>query len=229
MMQQTSRNKKIKMKMKFILLLVVFIVAEGLLLRLGVWQMHRMAQKETEKSAQMANLEENKKIYTGVFDHSREVVLESQKRRNDYGYRILTPLVTDTQEIIVDRGWIHRQFVDDYLERFQIEGTLAVKGVMRSPPELKQTFFKGPIEGVGAKGVRVLKLLKLDEILPHPTLPRADKYLQATVPTHPDVDAFFVPPKGGAKHKEYMLTWFSLAVILPLLLLGAFVGRRRKR
>lgn len=215
------------MSLKRIFLIVIILAAEALLLRLGFWQFNRMEQKNAEKAAFMASLDVRKATLTGRFDHSREVVLESQKRRNDYGYRILTPLLTDTREVIVDRGWVHRSFQPGYLDNFTVPDEVTVEGVFRTPPVLQQTFMTGPIEGAGAEGVRVLKVLKPDEIPPHKTLTRAEKYLQATTDTHPGVDAFFVPPKGGAKHKEYMLTWWILALILPLLVLGAVWRRKR--
>ena len=215
-----------------IFLILAFVMVEGLLLRLGVWQMHRMEQKEAEKSAFMDSLDARTTTLKGHFDHSREVALESQQRRNDYGYRILTPFLTATREVIVDRGWVHRSFAPNYLERFRVSDgknpdTITVTGVMRTPPELQQTFLKGPTESAGGEGVRVLKYIKLDELPPHPTLPRAENYLQATSSPHPNVDAFYVPPEGGAQHKEYMLTWFGLAVVLPFLLL--IILRRRRR
>lgn len=216
------------MRVKTLFLVAVLIGAEALLLRLGVWQMHRMEQKNAEKAAFMATLDDRTKTFTGRFDHSREVVLESQKRRNDYGYRILTPLVTSEQEIIVDRGWVRRSFEPHYLARFHVPGEVTVKGILLDPPVLKQAFMKGPVKGAGAEGVGVLKVLKPDEIPPGKK-PRLDRYLQATTNTHPQVDAFFVPPPGGAKHREYMLTWFSLALILPLLVAGLFWRRKPPR
>lgn len=215
------------MRFKTLFLIVVLILAEALLLRLGYWQYGRMLEKEAEKQEFMTTLDARTKTYDGVFDHNREVVLESQQKGNEYGYRILTPLLTENAEVIVDRGWVRRSFRPDFLDAYKTTGPVTVTGVERTPPALKQTFLMGPIEGAGAEGVRVLKVLKLDEIPEAEAYRRQKDYLQATSQTHPNVDAFFVPPKGGAKHKEYMLTWWSLAVIFPLLALGAFRRRRK--
>lgn len=215
------------MRLKVLFLALVLILAEAMLLCLGVWQYDRMQERAAEKQAFMATLDARTKTFEGTFDHSREVVLESQQKGNDYGYRILTPLLTKNAEVIVDRGWVRRSFRPHFLDAYKTAGSVTVTGVMRTPPPLTQTFLKGPVVGAGAEGVRVLKVLKLDEIKPSSPYPRKDGYLQATTETHADVDAFFVPPKGGAKHKEYMLTWLTLAVILPLLVLGVFRRRRK--
>lgn len=214
------------MQPKWVLFFVAVVLVELLFLRLGYWQYNRMHEKDTIKAEFMASLPERTHVLNGVFDHSREVVLESQKYRNLYGYRVLTPLVMGDTEVIVDRGWIPRSFEPNFLEPFHATGTHTVEGVIRDVPQEKQKWFKG--SEVGAKGAaKVLQLLILDNIPKDKNIARQEGvYLQATKPTAPKIKAFFVEPEGGAKHKEYMLTWWSLALILPLLSLFLWFKRK---
>lgn len=216
------------MSRKWILFFIVVALVELLLLRLGYWQYNRMHEKDTLKAEFMASLPERTQVLNGVFDHSREVVLESQKYRNLYGYRVLTPLVMGEREIIVDRGWVPRSFEKDFLLGYHAVGTHTVEGVVRDVPKAKQTWFKG--SEVGAEGAAtVLQLLILDNIPKDPNIQRVEgQYLQATKATAPKIKAFFVEPEGGAKHKEYMLTWWTLAFILPILSLLLWFKRKRE-
>ncbi len=211
-----------------IIFIISIIAIELLFVRLGFWQYQRMIEKDNIKQAFMANIEQRTMSVHGKFDHSREVVLESQKHNNLYGYRILTPLVMENnQEVIIDRGWVPRSFREGFLGFYKTKGEVNVIGVRRLQPVLRQKWFKGPVEGVGA--ATVLQLLRLDKIPQQQGLKRADYYIQATSQTHDGVAAFFAEPTGGEKHKEYMLTWFLFAVIMPLLFLGLWLAKRKQR
>lgn len=216
------------MQKKWVLFFVIVVLAELLLLRLGYWQYNRMHEKEAAKAAFIETLPERTKVMRGVFDHRREVVLESQRYKNLYGYRVLTPLVMGDTEIIVDRGWIPRSFEPDFLLPFHAQGTHTVEGVIRDVPTPHQKWFKGSEVGAN-EGAIVLQLLILENIPSDKNIARQEGvYLQATKPTAPKMKAFFVEPEGGAKHKEYMLTWWVLALILPILSLFLWLKRKRE-
>ena len=205
------------MKLKWVVFFMGVVCFELLFLRLGYWQYNRMHEKEALKAEFIENIPARTKVLHGTFDHSREVVLESQRYKNEYGYRVLTPFIMDEKEIIVDRGWIPRSFEPDFLLPFHAVGTHTVEGVIRDVPQQHQTWFKG--SDFGAAGdVKILQLLKLENIPTKEGVARMDGvYLQATKVTVPKMKAFMVLPDGGEKHEEYMYTWWSLAFLLPLL------------
>jgi len=211
-------------KLKWSVFWVGVLCFEGLFISLGFWQYRRMCEKQALKQAFTENLHAHTQTYEGVFDFQREVVLESQPYRALYGYRILTPLVMGGEEVIVDRGWIPRSYDEGFLDQYRAD-THQVQGILRRPPQRKQTWFKGSDYGQGA--AVILNVLDLGLIPPQEGVRRKPEYLQAITPTNPKVKAFFEEPQGGEKHKEYMLTWAAFAVILPIML-GLFF-RQRKR
>lgn len=200
---------------------------EVLFINLGLWQYHRMHEKQALKQAFIESLPERTKTYTGVFDEARQVVLESQRYRNLYGYRILTPLVMGNVEIIVDRGWIPRSHEAGFLAQYRAN-THKVSGILRTPPERKQIWFKGSDYGQqgGKHAATIINVLDLSLIAQAKGVERLPLYLQATTPTNPKAKAFFDPPQGGEKHQEYMLTWAALALILPVM--AGLLFRQRK-
>lgn len=216
------------MKFKWIVFVLMMALFEVGFIKLGIWQYHRMHEKEALKAEFLAAVPQKTKTYTGVFDHNREVVLESQKNENLYGYRILTPLVMGNQEIIVDRGWIPRSFTPNFLQPYRTQGPQTISGVLRDVPTLHQRWFKGSDMGQGA--APILQLLKLEHIPTQEGVHRVPGvYLQATQSTNPQIKAFANPPVGGDQHKQYMYTWASLALILPVLMLMFWRQRKREQ
>ena len=206
-----------------VFLLVSFLLAEAVLLKLGFWQYHRMHERQAERAAYFATIDKRLTTVTGVFDTSREAVWESQDSpKGESGYRILTPLVNHAThtEVIVDRGWIERSFEPGFLAAYAPPaGEVSVTGLMKTPPT-RHGWLKGPTEGRGA--AHVIQFLDLSHIPPLAGVKRLPTYLQARSATNPHVQAFLVVPVGGDQNQQYMYTWFGLALMLVILSLQAF-------
>jgi surfeit locus 1 family protein len=203
------------------------------LLQLGLWQQSRMQQKEVE-GKWIAGLRALPPVtptclnadnvhrwipLTGAYDHSREVLLENQRHGNEAGYRILTPFVFDggTREVLVDRGWVRRSFAGgDFLAPFRDEGDQTIRGLILEYPTFSNTWGNATT-GVGPAGTTVLLRLDPSVVPAVDGVSRAPVYVQVATSRNPAVRAFVAPLPSGAQHREYMLTWFTLAGLVVLM------------
>lgn len=215
---------------KLIALIVILLLMTTGFYKLGAWQWGRMQERQAQIVAMEHERAQNRVSMTGVFDHNREVVLESQMRGREAGYRILTPLVIDRGvEVIVDRGWIKRSFQEGFLDAYKTQGVVTVEGVAVEPPT-RHGWIVGPVEGVGA--APVLQFLDLSRIPTDDNHPRnMNHYVQADKNITPNVQAFLSPLPNAEKHREYALTWFSFAVINTIggIILVYRLARKRKK
>lgn len=230
---KTSKKSKILLIFPVLFLCVCFVV----LLRLGIWQQKRMVEKQNH-AAEVTTLRAQPPVdvtalytqeaiqrrvrLTGVFDHSREVLLENQRYGRDAGYRVVTPFVIDgtTDEVLIDRGWTSRNLmVDNFLAPFKTQGQQTVEGVVLPYKEFKN-FWGGATEGVGPTGTTVL--LKFDPafVPMREHMKRLPVYVQATTPTVGGLKAFAELPETAERHREYMYTWFTLAFFVAVMGMG---------
>jgi surfeit locus 1 family protein len=86
---------------------------------LGVWQIERAAHKEGLLQAFNAEQESpptrltsqspdwSRVFVDGIFDSSRQILIDNQIHKGKVGYKIFTPFRFDDNKIVlVDRGWI---------------------------------------------------------------------------------------------------------------------------
>jgi cytochrome oxidase assembly protein ShyY1 len=110
---------------KWILVTVLVILGAALCVRLGIWQLDRLAQRRasnahyvemvsapavnlpTDAGLDLSTMEYRAINASGNYDFSRQIVLFNQYFRGQIGYHILTPLVfSNGTAVLVDRGWM---------------------------------------------------------------------------------------------------------------------------
>src|SRR5215217_2504887 len=112
---------------KWLLTTILVIAAAAVMVRLGIWQLDRLAQRRAFNArvlaqidqpvldlsgealgADLANMEYRKVKVTGEYDFSQEVALRNQAMNGQWGVHLITPLrIAGTdQAVLVDRGWI---------------------------------------------------------------------------------------------------------------------------
>src|SRR4026208_1159935 len=92
--------------------------------RLGIWQLDRLEQRRAfnaqvqsarSQSALDLNAEQPENISTmewrsvqfvGEYDFANQVAIRNQYQSDQYGYHLLTPLLSGETAVLVDRGWI---------------------------------------------------------------------------------------------------------------------------
>lgn len=111
---------------------LLVIVASGVMIRLGIWQLDRLSQRRAF-NAQVASartqapfdlnqtqpenlgqMEWRQVEFTGTYDFTNQVAIRNQYFNGQYGYHLMTPLLADSANasgsnpiaVVVDRGWI---------------------------------------------------------------------------------------------------------------------------
>jgi surfeit locus 1 family protein len=251
-----TENNNIFLQMfsrRWILATVLVVIAMGVFVRLGIWQLDRLEKRRafnTRVSAQLGqptleltgnytNLNLNQMEYRsvivrGVYDHSHEVALRNQIWANQPGVHLLTPLKiegTDTY-IMVNRGWVP---VDDFESNdwsaYNEPGMVEVRGMIRasqSKPDYGGRTDPTPAPGEGPLTIwNFTNVERISEQVPYALLP---VYIQQA----PDASWTEMPNRSLPKleltegpHQSYAMQWFAFAVLLgvgyPL-----FIRRRQR-
>jgi surfeit locus 1 family protein len=106
---------------------LLVILAMGVMVRLGIWQLDRLAQRRAFNARVQAQMEastlhlqgaaltedlpsmEYRQVQvTGEYDFAHQVALRNQAWQGQFGVHLVTPLeISGTQTaVLVDRGWI---------------------------------------------------------------------------------------------------------------------------
>ena len=198
---------------------------------LGVWQIERAAHKEGLLQAFNAEQESppirltsqspdwSRVFVDGIFDSSRQILIDNQIHKGKVGYRIFTPFrFDDTKIVLLDRGWIAQGQSRSDLPQLNIlekksriiatvtspeQGVLAGSELLTNEwPRVSQTkaveviasAFKEPILDI---------VLVLD-----PGSSQITEFIQ--------IKPFAITP---VKHYGYAMQWFTMSIVL----LGMFL------
>lgn len=211
---------------------VILLVAVPLFWRAGLWQLDRAAEKQalTERFAAALsapiddgltydiNLAANKfQRYrlTGRYQADRQILLDSMTQGGVNGYQVLTPFVTNTQTVLVNRGWLPANADRRVLPTPTVDSeprTLVARLNNLPEPGIR---LQGGAEPAAGWPKRLLfperdelaALLELDvpnwQLLLEPD--QVDGYTR---------DWRAIPGTAGpTKHQGYALQWFSFAVL----------------
>lgn len=200
--------------------------------RLGVWQIARLHERQERNAAVLARLEQppvpvralagdsgarfRRAWAEGTYDHAHEMVLTTRSRGGSPGVHILTPLrLTESDTaVLVNRGWVYSadgMRVD--LERWREGEAARVEGFalpyVRAP---------GPVSTTSVPAaVRRLDFDSIQARLPYPLLPvvlvqRADSGVAAAAAADNPVRAE-PPPLDEGSHRAYAVQWFAFALV----------------
>ncbi|MDC0129208.1 SURF1 family protein [Gammaproteobacteria bacterium] len=198
---------------------------------LGIWQIERAANKEgllqdfnseqesppTRLTSQSPNW--SRVFVDGVFDSSRQILIDNQIHNGKVGYKIFTPFRFDDNKIVlVDRGWIGQGQSRSNLPQLNIlekksriiatvtspeQGVLAGSELLTNEwPRVSQS-----------KAVEVIALAFNEPILDivlvlDPGSSQITEFIQ--------IKPFAITP---VKHYGYAMQWFTMSIVL----LGMFL------
>jgi surfeit locus 1 family protein len=141
-----------------ILGVILALAAGGACVRLGIWQLDRLAQRrafnaQVEASQRLpllalpaagdlTNQEYRPVSVAGTYDFSRQIAVRNQFYQGQLGYDLVTPLVishgqsTDApkgEAVLIDRGWIPASgnATPADWRKYDVPGTVTVLGVVR--------------------------------------------------------------------------------------------------
>lgn len=216
---------------RFWLITIAALLVASCTFSLGQWQLRRAAQKEAlqaaiESQASQAVLDNpllvatsqgNDVVYRpallqGVWLPEHTVFLDNRPMSGKTGFVVVTPLqlAGSAQVILVERGWVQRNFVD----RTQLPavltpaGTVSVRGRIAPPPS-KLYEFKGIDSG------RIRQNMDVVAFGRETGLPLLALSLLQTGPASEGLLRNWAPPNLGVeKHYGYAFQWFSLCALV---------------
>lgn len=216
---------------------LLVIAASLVMARLGIWQLDRLEQRRAfnaqftaaraqppldlnkDVPADLALMEWRAVTFTGEYDFANQVAVRNQYYGNEYGYHLLTPLLSNGTAVLVDRGWIPADgnATPADWRKYDEPGQVAVTGQIRlgqAKPALGGVADALPADG---NKLAVWNNANVEQIalqMPYPILgiylqPAADP-ADATppIPYQPEIELTEGP------HFGYALQWFTFTAIL---------------
>lgn len=215
------------------------IVTAALCIRLGVWQLNRLAQRRAHNAILAARLQappvalaalpadstvRYRRVHvSGTYDFDHEIVLTGRTRNGSPGVNLITPLRTDegTRAVMVNRGWVYSPdaaTVDRsrYLQREHASLVGYVDAFAPAAPG-------DPRSSSDPRMFRRLDAARLAAATPYPIEPYyvvalADSASapSANLQTEAPGDTLVrlaLPSLDEGPHESYAVQWFSFAAI----------------
>jgi len=235
------------MKRSGLVLLLAALVGVGLTARLGVWQLDRAAQK-TRLQADLdqrgrlpplttlalardgATADEQvhrRAVVSGRWLPDRTVYLDNRQMAGRVGFFVLTPLLlADGDAVLVQRGWMPRDFVD----RTRIvrpptpEGPVTVEGSLaRGPARLYE--FDGAGDGPIRQNLALDAFAREIGVALRPVM-----ILQGSSAVDDGLQRDWPRPAADVhKHYGYAFQWFALSALILGLYVWFRILRPRRR
>lgn len=234
-------------RIRSLLFFVACLLAAGLFVRLGVWQLSRLGERRAVNARLRAlrelpplnlddpslaggltadSLDNRRVTVTGRYDHAAEVVIRGQSEGGVPGVRLLAPLrpLRGDPAILVQRGYVtsaDARTVD--LAGLREPGVRTVVGIAFRQPD--SGVAGDPMEEGGQLTWRRIDLAALRERLPYPL----ESYVvlqtpDTSLPRLPRRDD--APSLDDGPHLSYAIQWFGFALIAVVG--GWVVGVRRR-
>lgn len=234
------------MKARSVLAAVVIVVAAGMCVRLGFWQLSRWGEKRALNAAMreamgapprdigsaiapLDSVRRRRVRVTGSFDETRQILLSARSQNHGPGVEVVTPLrLEDGTAVLVDRGWLYAaDAMTARPQNYREPGARVVLGMAEAIPRGRGGWSPRLIESdsVALISARWLDLDSLASRFPYALAPFAVRELPGPgVPAEP---ARTEPrPLDETMHISYTAQWFLFAAIL---LLGPLAVRRSRR
>jgi surfeit locus 1 family protein len=207
------------------------------LIRLGIWQLDRLEQRRLfnaqvglahvqsvldlnqEQPADLVTMEWRPAQFIGNYDFENQVAIRNQYYGDQYGYHLLTPLLSHNRAVLVDRGWIPAEgnATPQDWRKYDEAGLVRVSGQIRLGSG--KPAFGGVADALPGDGSRLeiwnnADVEKIASQLPYPISPA---YIQMDAdPSDATPPIPFQPALEltEGSHFGYALQWFTFAAIL---------------
>ena len=218
-------------KLRFWVITAAALLVAALTFSLGQWQLRRAAQKQAVVHAMDAQGNESilkavdlptfknpldavhrRATLKGVWRAEQTVFLDNRQMNDKAGLVAVTPLVLDGtgQIILVQRGWVQRNFADrTALPIIQTpEGPVTVRGLMAPPPSKLYAFR-------GADAGRIRQNIDITEFSRETGLPLIPISMVQTGPANEGLLRDWAAPNVGIdKHYGYAFQWFGMCTLV---------------
>ncbi|HEX7394409.1 MAG TPA: SURF1 family protein [Anaerolineaceae bacterium] len=225
---------------RWILSGLLVLVLVGVMIRLGFWQLDRLAERRalnarinTQITAPVLNLnlelpvnqlfdmEYRSVVVSGFYDFSQEVILRNQVHDDKLGYAVITPLKIQgsSYSVMVERGWIPGEEAQpDLRVKFAEPGLVQVNGLLRRSQS--QGTFMGATEPTLAPGQTrqdTWTMINLESMQQQVKLTLLPVYIQQapdsawTVMPYRSIN---LPDLSEGPHLGYAIQWFIFSTIV---------------
>lgn len=232
------------MRPRVIVFIVISVLLASLFVRLGFWQLDRLAWRRALNAEVAAHLGQppvpveslprdsaamryRRVQLRGVFDYANEVVITQRIRGGSPGVNLLTPLRVAGRDTayLINRGWVYSP-----------DGKAIDQARWREPDTADVIAFALPAStadtaAAGLTSPKLMRTLDFDAVQKGMPYPLARIHLVQLGDTSPKVNVpprLIPPPPSEGAHKSYAFQWFSFATI-ALIGAGIFAYTDRNR
>ena len=214
---------------RWLIVTIVILIAAGVMIRLGIWQLHRLEGRraanaaitrqlaapplpldsQTAAAADPATLTFRRVSLSGTWDYAHEVELRYRSFDGQAGIHVLTPLRLDGggTAVLVDRGWIPYQEVGpDGRRAYQHDPRGAIEGLVNESHSQGSTsaepgvFSQIDVPAIGAQ-------------IPYPLVAYWVQRLPSGDNQNPPRSEG-LPDLSDGTHLAYMVQWWAFAATL---------------
>ena len=211
----------------------------ALLVSLGRWQMNRAEEKQARQALYEARQAEAAVVLTGsvpgaepllyrrvraagTWIAERQFFVDNQIVGRSAGFHVITPLRLEGRQeaVLVNRGWIARDGSYPRAPTVTVPtGRVEVSGLATRPPARYRELSSQTVAG------DVWQNLSIERYGAHAKLALLPVVVLADLPGTGLTVVREKPDAGVAKHHEYALTWFALALTTLVLWIALNVKR----
>ena len=227
--------------------LIVIIIA-GVFIRLGIWQLDRLAERRTFNAAiaerteiapvdlnellgnvAVSDREYRRVVVAGTFDVDGEVLIRSRTHNGEAGFHVVTPLLlNDGSAVLVNRGWVPLDLdTPPVSPALPSVGPVEVTGTVRESQSAPALGPRDPSEGK-LERFYWIDIPRLQQQSSYPLTPISLE-LVVQVPAQSGRLPIPVPARTltEGSHLAYAVQWFAFALI-GLGGYGALLHRNRR-
>ena len=227
---------------------VIVLVITAVFLRLGIWQLDRLAERRSSNAAiaerteiapvDLGDLLENvavpdreyrRVVVTGAFDVDGEVLIRSRTHNGEAGFHVVTPLaLQDGSAVLVNRGWVPLDLdTPPVSSALPPVGPVEVTATVRESQPAPALGPRDPSEGKLDR-LYWIDIPRLQQQSSYPLSPISVE-LVSQVPAQSGRLPIPVPARNltEGSHLAYAVQWFAFAVI-GLGGYGALLHRNRR-
>jgi surfeit locus 1 family protein len=222
------------------LFVALAVVAAAVFARLGVWQLHRLAERRASNAVIASRLDSaavdptalprdtalarfRRVRVTGAPDYAHELIFAARSYRGSPGVELLTPVRTAGRDtaVIVDRGWVYAPdgATIDSTKWRELDTTFA--GYAEAFPSTAGATYSGHPSIISRLSYKVVA-----RALPYPVSPIYVVELGDSAVAVNRVARLSIPPLDEGPHFNYAIQWFAFAAVS---LAGAAVVVRQSR
>jgi surfeit locus 1 family protein len=226
-------------KLRIPLFVAFAVISAAIFVRLGFWQLHRLAERRARNALVMSRLQQSdadaatltgdsaslrfrRAHVRGIPDYDHELVYASRSYKGSPGVNILTPIRVPGRDtaVLVDRGWVYSPDGEtvDLAKWRERDSTFA--GFVEEFPSVD-----GAMSPTHPNVITRLGYAAVRKALPYPVAPIYVVTLGDST-AGPDRLARLAPPSlDEGPHLNYAIQWFAFALIA---LVGAGVVIRQR-